>query len=265
MKSVCYFLAIAAVTITAASCSHGRTLNLVSYNVGVFRKYTGDSSPMVAAMMKELDPDFISLNELDSCCYRTGGVFQLKDFATRMGEGWDFRFARTIEFQGGAYGIGVAVSPRHKILSSSRLPLPEYDGDEARALCVVETDGYVFASTHLDYRGDTVRVCQARDISAWLKEHYAKSCKPVILCGDFNDSRDSDVMKALSKDWDVITPDAPTYPSTDPHVCIDNIMILKNGVKFEVEEARVAADFEDGDVTLASDHLPVMAKVRFKP
>ncbi len=264
MKPIDYLSAIVAVIVTAASCSHDRTLNLVSYNVGVFGKYTEDSSPMVAAMMKELDPDFISLNELDSCCFRTGGVFQLKDFATRLGEGWDCSFARTIEFQGGAYGIGVAVSPRHKILSSFRLPLPLYDGVEARALCVVETEDYVFASTHLDYKGDTVRVCQARDISAWMKERYAKSRKPVILCGDFNDTRDSDALKALSIDWDIVTPDAPTFSSTDPLVCIDDIMILKNGVKFDVEEARVATDFENGDVTLASDHLPVMARVRFK-
>lgn len=264
MKPVNHLSAIVAVVFAVASCSHSRTLNLVSYNVGGFMKYTEDSSPMVAAMMKELDPDFISLNELDSCCYRSGGVYQLKEFASHLGVGWDCSFARTIDFQGGAYGIGVAVSPRHKILSSSRLPLPVYDGVEARALCVVETEDYVFASTHLDYVGDTVRVCQARDISVWMKEHYAKSRKPVILCGDFNDTRDSDALKVLSIDWDIVTPDAPTYSSTDPEICIDNIMILKNGVKFEVEEARVADDFDNGDVTLASDHLPVMARVRFK-
>ena len=256
---------LAAVSFTAASCCKGgEELTLVSYNVGVFKKYTDDSSSMVAAMMKELDPDFIALNELDSCARRTGGVYQLAEFVSKLGEGWDGSFARTIAFQGGAYGIGVAVSPRHRIVSTSRLPLASYDGDEPRALCVVETADYVFASTHLDYKGDTVRVCQARDITEWMKEHYALSGKPVILAGDFNESRVGAALLSLEEDWDFVTPDEYTYSSTDPHICIDNIMILRNGAEYEVVEARVARDFENGDVGEASDHLPVMARIRFK-
>lgn len=265
MKHLAYIiLALAAVTLSAASCSRSRTLTLVSYNVGAFHKYTGDSSPMVAAMMRELDPDFIALNELDSCCRRTGSVYQLKAFAAELGKGWDYSFAKAIDYGGGSYGIGVAVSPGHKVIGTHRLPLGLYDGSEERALCVVETEDCVFASTHLDHRGDTVRVCQARDISAWMKEHYAESSKPVILAGDFNETRDGSAIAEFRKDWDIVSPDSFTYSSTDPHACIDNIMVLKNGIRVNVLDAGVATDFKNGSAEEASDHLPVFVRVEFR-
>ena len=56
---------------TILSAQTGRTtLKIVHYNVGVFSKEIENSIPMIAGMMKELDADVISLNELDSCNLR---------------------------------------------------------------------------------------------------------------------------------------------------------------------------------------------------
>ena len=61
------------------------TTRLVSYNVGIFSKYT-DSYQMVADMMTEAKADIVGISELDSCTVRTMRVFQLKKFAELMGQ-----------------------------------------------------------------------------------------------------------------------------------------------------------------------------------
>lgn len=58
-------------------CHSGKTVGIMAYNVGTFTKFEDSSLRMVASMVKETGADVISLNELDSCTVRTGGVYQL--------------------------------------------------------------------------------------------------------------------------------------------------------------------------------------------
>ena len=45
-------------------------------------------------------------------------------------------------------------------------------------------------------------------------------------------------------------------------MCIDYILVLKNGARVKRLESEVRDHFESGDVKHASDHLPVYVKVR---
>ena len=103
---------------TILSAQTGKTtLKIVHYNVGVFSKEIENSIPMIAGMMKELDADVISLNELDSCNLRHD-TYQLRDFAEEMG-GWDYRFVNALPYKGGpmewasAPGTGSSVPGRY--------------------------------------------------------------------------------------------------------------------------------------------------------
>nr|MCR4910094.1 hypothetical protein [Bacteroidales bacterium] len=61
-------------------------LTVVSYNVGVFNKYVKNSSPEVAAMMREIGADVVGLCELDSCSIvRNQRRDQLAEFVGQMG------------------------------------------------------------------------------------------------------------------------------------------------------------------------------------
>ena len=233
-------------------------IRLVQYNVGAFSKETDNSIPMIAAMMKEVGADVVSVNELDSCNTRHSND-QLADFAKEMG-GWNYRFSRAMPYRGGAYGIGVAVPD--EILDSFTINLPQGDGSEPRACCVVETKEYVFASTHLDYRSEPAMLEQAALINSVMKEKYGSAGKPVFLSGDMNSTPESAVLAELSKEWDVLSCTDPTISAKDPRKCIDFILELKNGVKYDVRGSAVMTEFKDGDVTVASDHLPVFVDVR---
>ena len=231
---------------------------IVQYNVGVFAKEVENSIPMVASMMSEIGADAVSLNELDSCTTRHGN-YQLSDFAEAMG-GWEYRFSRAMPFAGGAYGVGIVVP--EKILSAFTVALPKGKGTEPRACGVVETKRYVLATTHLDYKDMPSMVIQARTINEALAGKYSKSKKPVFLAGDMNATSGSDVLNELEKEWDVLSCGKNTFSAVTPYERIDFILALRNGAKYSVVGSDVPVKFGNGDVEVASDHLPVFVDVK---
>ena len=87
---------------------HGReTVRIMTYNVGTFSKFEDSSMRMVSDMVREAGIDVVSMNELDSCTVRTGGVYQLERFASLMGD-WQYMFGSAMAYDGGAYGDGLA-------------------------------------------------------------------------------------------------------------------------------------------------------------
>ena len=235
-----------------------RVTRIVQYNVGVFSKEVENSIPMVAAMMKEIGADAMSLNELDSCNTRHPNN-QLADFAVAMG-GWNHNFSRAMSYHEGAYGVGIAVPDA--ILDCFTIPLPQGEGSEPRACSVVETRKYVLASTHLDYVDEPSMVIQARTINEALAEKYSKSKKPVFLAGDMNSTQSSKVLSELKQKWNVLSCIKNTYSAINPHECIDFILALQNGAKYKVVGSDVPVYFNGGDVGVASDHLPVFVDVK---
>jgi len=268
-------LAFAAI-LTAALCSCSETVErssssevypkgkgvtrIVQYNVGVFSKEIENSIPMVAAMMKEIGADALSLNELDSCNTRHT-YYQLRDFAEAMG-GWNYKYSRAMPYKEGSYGVGIAVP--EEILDHFTVALPKGNGSEPRACCVVETKGYVLASTHLDYMDPPSALVQAQTINDALVSKYSSSGKPVFLAGDMNSTPFSDVLTELKKEWDVISCEKNTISPKNPRVCIDFILALRNGAKYKVVGTDVPLEFKEGDVTIASDHMPVFVDVKLK-
>ena len=286
MKRIFLFLASVLLLSTLFSCSQGlyprkaKTCRIATYNVGVFHKWDGSGIAMTAGLMKELNPDVLALQELDSCANRTGNVYQVQAFAAEMGPQWGYAYAPALKpFQGGAYGVGqVWNSDAKKPVNSFNIQLPKGKGSEVRALAVVEYEDMVVASTHLDHRNDSSQLAQAMLVTETLMGRYSESGKPVFLCGDMNAYPESQTLTYFRENWDVLNEPITTYPrwkeikkmeaypqtiEETPGNCIDFILILKNGVKYEVVATDVCVPFESGSVFESSDHLPVYVDVKF--
>lgn len=261
MKRILWMLAATALILSACGRPAAQqTVRLMTYNVGAFGKELDDSTPMIAAMIAESGAETVGLNELDSC-NRRHDVNQVEHLAAALGAPWSGRFGRAMGYAGGAYGCGIVT--RARILDHFRIALPKEEGSEPRVCVAVETPHYVYAVCHLDHIGDTARLVQARVLTEELQRRYGSADKPVFLAGDFNDTPDSPVIRQLSRDWTLLSPLADSYSAKDPHVCIDYIFALHNGVRVAVRGGSVARDFHSGDVTIASDHLPVYVDVTF--
>ena len=236
------------------------SLRLATYNVGVFGKSGTNTTDMVAAMMKELEVNALSMNELDSCNTRNTD-FQIKRFAEAMG-GWDYTFSQALNYKGGGYGIGVVSDPSLGLLKRYRLKLDKGDGSEQRALAVCEYKDFVFCSTHLDHKSKDAQRAQAAQITDWIGSAYGKSDKPVILCGDFNALPESETIEYMKREWTILSPQEPTYPASGATKCIDYIMVYRNAApRVKLQGSGIPVTFKSGDVKTASDHLPVYVDI----
>lgn len=262
MKRILFFTLLILCCLPA-SAKH--RVRLMTYNVGAFGKELDDSAPMIARMIGELGARTVALNELDSC-NRRHNINQVQHLADELNlvspkRSWAGRFGRAMAYAGGAYGNGIVT--QEKIRDSFSIPLPKEEGSEPRVCVVIETPHYVYAACHLDHIGEAARRIQAKVITDALQARYGNSRKPVFLAGDFNDTPDSPVIRQMSHDWTLLSPLGDSYSAQNPHTCIDYIFLLHNRASVRVTDGAIATQFSTGDVTVASDHLPVFIEVVF--
>jgi endonuclease/exonuclease/phosphatase family metal-dependent hydrolase len=146
----------------------------------------------IAALIRDVDPDLVALQEVDSMVDRTARV----DQAATLGEltGMAHRFGSFMPYQGGAYGM--AVLSRLPITRTESFRLP--DGDEPRTALAVTVvlpgtaEELRFVGIHF-YRTDEERLAQALDLERQLQGVEI----PTVLAGDFNSRPGSAVLTHL--------------------------------------------------------------------
>ena len=120
------------------------TLKFMSYNIRNGRGIDNvQDLGRVAEIINRTAPDIVALQELDSVTGRMAGRF----IPGELGEmtGMHARFCRAIDYDGGAYGVGLL--SRDEPLAVRRIPLP--GRKESRVLFVAEFPDYVVCVTHL--------------------------------------------------------------------------------------------------------------------
>ena len=252
-------IAVIAVLLALASCEkrpEQHSLILMSYNVGVFSKYMDNSTPDVAALIRENGATFVGLNELDSCNNRHAN-YQIKDLAYQLGDGWNFHYASAFPNAGGSYGNGIVCT--QTIKKSYRVVLPKGDGAEQRSMAVVETEDCIFAAAHLDHRSKEASLEQLRVATEWMTDVYGGATKPVFLCGDFNVTPDSELITRAQESWTLLSGTDFSFSTKKPNRCIDYIFALKSAAPVQVTGYKVITEGSE----LLSDHFPIMVEVKF--
>ena len=229
--------------ITLSTYGQNRQVQVMSYNV---RHCAGMDLVVdyerTAAVIAQQQPDVVALQELDSMTTRSGQHDQIGELATRTH--YHPVFGGAIDYDGGKYGVGILT--REHPLSTKRIPLP---GEEPRVLLVVELKDFVIASTHLDLEEE-----QRLASVPLIVEEAQHWQKPFILAGDWNDTPDSDLLKALTRYFTVHSGNEATYPADEPTDCIDYIASF-NG-QAESLESHVINEPQ------ASDHRPLVVWLR---
>lgn len=209
----------------------------------------------IAAVLRPLDADVITLQEIDFGTERTDRV----DQAERLGAllGMTAHFGAFMSYQGGEYGMAVLSRLPVTHVENHRLP----DGDEPRtALEVIVEVGVArervsVVGIHF-YRTPEERRAQAVALNRALEDREV----PVILAGDFNSTPGDIVFDALLEaTWHPVkkSGEVNTFPADRPEREIDFIMV-RPGDRVEVVEHRVIRE------SVASDHRPLLAVLRIR-
>ena len=231
-------------------------VRVMTYNLR-FGELAGENLDALAEFIKAQNPDFVALQEVDVCTSRTAapamnGRNMLSELAGKTGMfGY---YARTINFAGGYYGIGIL--SKHPCVETEQFELPNPENAEPRALLkgVFELNGkrkIVFAVTHLDVKSAKTRELQADYICGILNSETI----PVVLGGDFNAKPGEEAILTFETNADNLTGEAPTFPSVNPERKLDYLFGFP---KNQIQAESVAVG--NGGTPL-SDHLPVVADI----
>ena len=228
------------------------TLRVLAYNI-----HHGEGMDEVidlqriADLIRRVDPDVVTVQEVDSVADRTGRTNQAAELGRLTG--MTPVFGRFMAYQGGAYGMAILSRWRIRDVVNHRLP----DGEEPRsALTVVVTSPTTGRAVRLVgihfYRTEDERAAQADTLEALL-DAGPDGELPTILAGDFNSEPGSRVIRELSRRWSVVDKgaDALTFSSFDPEREIDFVMYRPHD-RFEVLGERLL------DEPVISDHRPVV-------
>ncbi len=233
-----------------------RELKVMSYNLRF-----GELASMerLAKEIKEADPDFVALQEVDVNSFRTAAKFNnginfVNELAQRTGL-FGF-FGRTLNFSVKDGYYGVAILSKHPAVKVETFELPNPKAVEQRVLLRGEflLDGhkpFVFASTHFDYTSPETQELQARYVLGKLDTGI-----PAVLGGDFNCEAGSPAIKLLSEDGAVLSGSNPTFPAKAPEKRLDHIFGFPKAA-FRLESTREGT----ASPYAASDHLPVISVI----
>lgn len=235
-------------------------LTVLSYNIHHAEGVDGKLDvERIANIIKSVTPDLVALQEVDRKTKRVKNMDQPMELSLQTG--MDIVFGKTIDYQGGEYGI--AVLSRLPIDAYEVYPLPSPVQREPRALLELKLnlpEGYpsplYFYCTHLDHvREDVNRIAAVNHISEIVQKI---GDAPALLAGDINDVRGSTTLDLLTQDWEIAGEEMYTIPVGKPQRQIDFIFSRPEG-RWRVVDVRVL------DEKTASDHRPILAELEFLP
>ena len=259
MKIIYYILLLALISLSIGCVSTNtqqkevqyQTIKIASYNVRNAKGMDNMTDfERVADVINKIDAHAIAIQELDSATERSKGIVVLDELAKRTN--MHASFNGSIDYQGGKYGVGIL--SKEKPIRKEAIALP--GREEKRSLLIVELKDYVICCTHLSLNEED-RQASMEIIEAQTKKYDSK---PVFFVGDLNAEPDSDEISKLSESWVMLNdPTQPTFPSNNPNVTID-YLLLKQNEKFthSVIHAEVVNE------PMASDHRPLFVKLEIQ-
>ena len=255
-----------------------RGFTVMSYNIyGARGLALEEDYAALASAIRYVNPDFVLLQEVDSCTKRQGEIpcnsamklMEILDTTTMYK--WDYNYSPAeynLYSQGGAYGD--AILSRHEILWEKDYVMTyaeEHATDsqrEKRSVGVIktmiDTNVVYIGCTHFDHLAtEHSRIHQAQQLKEIVAEYEGEI---FVLGGDFNAKPDSETMGIVTE---YLTPSYTdptqyTFPSLrnadSPSNMIDYVMMANYSNQIVCSSSNILN-------TKASDHCAVYATYHF--
>ncbi len=239
-------------------------VKVMTYNIAAGANNFKVNLEKTAEAIKKVNPDIVGIQEVDRLTNRSGKVDQAKVLAELTG--YNLVFGKTIDFDGGEYGI--AILSKHPILNHYQINLPSSDEQRIALIANVEVPGFevpiTYINTHLDWHENPeTRMSQIYAID----EHTLDIRGIKLLGGDFNDTLNSNVIQHLNRYWTpVITEenDHRTWPAINPEVGLDYIFTNHAQVweaKTYIPNSPKSMKKDGIEWNKVSDHMPIITEL----
>jgi endonuclease/exonuclease/phosphatase family metal-dependent hydrolase len=246
----------------------GSNITVMTYNI--FGASGNTNLDSVATVINAAKPDFVMIQEVDSCTPRSGrNIHQAKVLAEKTGmkycyqvawdRGKDVADIPDEKNRGG--GFGDAVLSKYEFTDSVKVkigPDPAVGGQDRAVVFIkvrIEDKDLWVGTTHLDHvANDANRIYQAKAIKPILESLDA----PFVFGGDFNDEPGSKTIEIMSQYTTFAYRSATqyTFPSNMfPHYDKQ----LLDYVTYYPRDSFIERGYNVLHTVKASDHMPVVA------
>lgn len=251
------------------------TIRLLTYNTHYCKggndpgSINDTNTRLLARVIEALDPDVVSLQELDSASNGRGKRDLLKQIADYSKIPFQTVFGGAAMSDGGEIGCGILVRNTLPIKRIKKIPLP---GDEARMLVRVDLEDFIFMGTHLDLN-DTKRIMSAGTIASEVE--YVS--KPSFLGGDLNDSfrwGNGAFANVFNNRFEIVSSiEGSSLPGrTDGTQSLIDYILYKPGratvTPIKVVDTQIVRTLEINgaitDLATVSDHYPVFVDIQIE-
>ena len=246
----------------------GSNITVMTYNI--FGASGNTNLDSVATVINAAKPDFVMIQEVDSCTPRSGrNIHQAKVLAEKTGmkycyqvawdRGKDVADIPDEKNRGG--GFGDAVLSKYEFIDSVKVkigPDPAVGGQDRAVVFIkvrIEDKDLWVGTAHLDHvANDANRIYQAKAIKPILESLDA----PFVFGGDFNDEPGSKTIEIMSQYTTFAYRSATqyTFPSNMfPHYDKQ----LLDYVTYYPRDSFIERGYNVLHTVKASDHMPVVA------
>ncbi|MHA6325860.1 endonuclease/exonuclease/phosphatase family protein [Roseivivax sp. CAU 1753] len=224
-------------------------LTLASYNI---RKAVGldwkRDPARILAVLNEIDADIVVLQEADK---RLGArPSALPHFLIEQETDYVPADLARNAVSLGWHGNAILVRRGLSVTNPRHLTLP---GLEPRGAVMACVEGVTVVGTHLGLMRSWRRR-QMQQICA----HIGPETQTALIAGDFNEWSDRKGFEPWSRDFNMVAP-GPSFHASRPVAALDGIA---HGTGIEIDEAAVHGG---SHARVASDHLPIWARLRLRP
>lgn len=234
---------------------YSQKLRVLSYNIhhgaNTMEKNTLDS---MGFFIKEMNPDLVGLQEVDSMCERTGKTDQMKRLATITG--MHYAFVRHFPYQGGAYGLGILSRYPVKKVERKKLQLLKKGPNSDTVAMLFATiqvskkKQILFVTAHFSAFDKASRRSQVEQTLKYLSDEHL----PIIFTGDLNATSDTEEIQLLQQYlYSIDKQGIYTFPDSHPDKKIDYILISPGALRHLKKIEAIPVHF--------SDHLPLMTDI----
>ncbi|MGB4598636.1 MAG: endonuclease/exonuclease/phosphatase family protein [Trichlorobacter sp.] len=255
MKKINYTLLTLLFMVLFSAVSSAQTVKLLNMNIRMSGQMTGYNAAPFANFIRQYDPDFVTLQEVDFKTVRNGK----KDFTTELAAelGYFSAFGYAIEYQQGEYGVAILSKYPIEKISNNRLTGNPAEMKEERTVLYVDViepqsrQKLRIAATHLDHSTEGVRSSMVQQLNG-----VVGAMIPTLLAGDFNAKPNESTIITGMASWQRICNNFATFPASAPSSKIDYIFGKPAG-KWTVKSFEVLTD-----VTAMTDHCAMLTEVQ---
>lgn len=255
MKYLRYIVLTALFLITFSYNSNAQKVKLLNMNVRMSGQMVGYSTTPFANFIKEYDPDFVTLQEVDFMTTRNGH----KDFTTELAAeiGYFSAFGKALDYQQGEYGVAILSKYPIEKISNNGITGSIADMKEPRTVLYIDVIEPVtrqrlrIAVTHLDHSTDGVRSSMVQQLNGIVGSSF-----PTLLAGDFNAKPTESAITTGMSSWQRICNNLATFPATAPSSKIDYIFGKPSG-RWSIKSFEVLTSVKE-----ITDHCAMLTEVQ---